>query len=179
MKEQKEASMEKLSALLVKQTAELALKNRELEIEAALEKVRSRSLALHKSDELQEVIAVVLEQLQKLEINPEGSFINTFYEDTRDFDMWVATPGKEYAQKIHVPYFKHPILDDAWVAKDRGDTFLASDYSLEEKNSFFKYAFENSDLKFIPDDRKKHILESKGFTRSMAFSKNSDASLML
>ena len=31
---------------------ELAAKNRALEIEAALEKVRSRSLAMHKSDEL-------------------------------------------------------------------------------------------------------------------------------
>ncbi len=39
---------------------ELALKNRELEIEAALEKVRSRSLAMHKPDELKEVVNVVL-----------------------------------------------------------------------------------------------------------------------
>jgi len=146
---------------------------REAQIETALERVRSRSLAMHKSDELQEVIAVVLEQLQKLGINPEASYIVLFYEDTRDFDMWVATPGMEYAQKIHVPYFKHPILDDVWVAKDRGDIFLASDYSFEEKNSFFKYAFENSDLKFSPDDRKKYLLESKGYTRSFAFSKNS------
>ena len=177
MKQQKEASMEnsinELNELLVQQTAELALKNRELEIEAALEKVRTRSMALHKSDELQEVIAVVYEQLQKLEIKPELSFIAIFYEDTRDIDFWLATAGKDYAQKIHVPYFKHPIFDDLWVAKDRGDTFIASNFSLEEKNSFFKTAFENSDLKFSSDDRKKYILESKGYSRSFAWSKNS------
>ncbi|MCX6219938.1 MAG: ATP-binding protein [Bacteroidia bacterium] len=177
MKEQKQVSMGKsikeLNALLIQQTAELALKNRELEIEAALERVRSRSLAMHKSDELQEVITVVLEQLQKLGIKPETAYISINYEDTRDFDMWFAAPGIVYAQKIHIPYFKHAILDDVLIAIDRGDSFLASDYSLEGKNSFFKYAFEHSDLKIMPDDRKKHMLESKGFARSVAFSKNS------
>src|SRR6185312_9505885 len=39
---------------------------REAQIEAALEKVRSRSLAVHKSDEFKEVIKVVFERLQEL-----------------------------------------------------------------------------------------------------------------
>ena len=47
-------------------TIELENKNRELEIEAALERVRSRSLAMHKSDELKEVIQLVLQQLLQL-----------------------------------------------------------------------------------------------------------------
>jgi hypothetical protein len=45
---------------------ELALNNRELEIEAALERIRSRSMAMHKSDELMEVIQLVYEQLVRL-----------------------------------------------------------------------------------------------------------------
>src|SRR5262249_11138673 len=41
---------------------------REAQIETALEKVRSRSLAMHKSDELQEVIQVVFDRLYELGI---------------------------------------------------------------------------------------------------------------
>ena len=56
--------------MLLQQTAELekqlAAKNREIEIEVALEKVRSRSLAMHKSDELSEVVVVVFQALQAL-----------------------------------------------------------------------------------------------------------------
>ena len=50
MKDKSDGSMEnklkELYLLLVKQTAEITLKNRELEIEAALEKVCARSLAM-------------------------------------------------------------------------------------------------------------------------------------
>ena len=40
--------------------------NEELKIEASLEKIRSRSLAMHKSDELKDVITVVFEKLKEL-----------------------------------------------------------------------------------------------------------------
>jgi hypothetical protein len=41
-----------LKDAIKRRTAELQIKNRELEIEAALEKVRSRSLAMHSANEL-------------------------------------------------------------------------------------------------------------------------------
>ena len=60
---------------------ELAEKNRELEIETALEKVRVRAMAMHKSDELREVVAVVFEKLQVLNFSIDGAaFIITFID---------------------------------------------------------------------------------------------------
>ena len=52
-----EKDVSKLTAELEK---ELAAKNHELEIEAALEKVRSRSLAMHKNEKLQQIVTVAL-----------------------------------------------------------------------------------------------------------------------
>src|SRR6188768_1197844 len=73
---------------------ELALKNRELEIEAALEKVRSRSLAMHHSTELGEVINVVFEKLQALGfVSVATASITLSKEDSRDLISWVARPG--------------------------------------------------------------------------------------
>ena len=43
---------------------ELAAKNRELEIEAALEEVRSRTMAMKKSEELSETAAVLFQQFK-------------------------------------------------------------------------------------------------------------------
>src|SRR6478736_5329944 len=56
--------VKRTTAILLEETIEeleqkrkaVEAQNRELEIEAALERVRSRSLAMHKSEELQEVV---------------------------------------------------------------------------------------------------------------------------
>ena len=112
-----------------------------------------------------------MEQLQKLGIKAESSNLIIVYDDTRDIDIGVTTPGKDYAKKIHFPYFKHPAIDDAWVAKDRGDTILASDYSLEEKDSFFTHFFQNTVAKNTPEERKQYILNCKCLTASTAYLK--------
>ena len=51
---------------------------REAQIEAALEKVRSRSLAMHKSDELQEVVHTVIERRGGLKIEGKKTITTTF-----------------------------------------------------------------------------------------------------
>src|SRR3982751_6416627 len=94
-----EQTLKERYALLEK---ELAAKNRELEIEAALERVRSRSLAMHHTDELNEVVTVVSEKLRELNIAMDGGIIIvTFIEGTRDVNHWIhhpvlASPAKYY-----------------------------------------------------------------------------------
>ena len=53
--------------------------------EAALEKVRSRSLAMHKTDELQEVVAVVAEKLHELGVifDAGGVILCTYFTDNK------------------------------------------------------------------------------------------------
>jgi signal transduction histidine kinase len=146
---------------------------REAQIEAALERVRSRSLAMHQSIELQEVISVVFQQMQKLGIKADASLINILTEDSRDFYLWIGTVGQTYAQKIRIPYIKHPVFDVFYEARDQGKTFMTNSLSREEKDSFFEYAFEHSDLRLMPDERKKYVMNSAGFARSFAWSVNS------
>ncbi len=65
---------------------ELAANNRSLEIEAALEEVRSRSLAMHNSDELREVVAIVFNKLKELDFSMDegAAVIAIFMEDSKD-----------------------------------------------------------------------------------------------
>ncbi|MDN8790535.1 hypothetical protein Q0L87_13480, partial [Staphylococcus aureus] len=66
-----------------KDLQESANRAREAQIELALERVRAKSMAMHKSDELKEVIKVVLEQLVHLNIKAEHA---GFYIDYKAHD---------------------------------------------------------------------------------------------
>ena len=85
---------------------------REAQIEAALEKVRSRSMAMHTSEELSDVIAVVSEQLQQLKIRFDHvSFaINS---EAEDYHFWTALYGKPKPYELKVPYLDHPVANRA------------------------------------------------------------------
>ena len=164
-----------LKAAIKRRTVELEYKNRELEIEAALEKVRSRSLAVHKTDEFNEVIKVVFERLQELKIPLTSVSINVIIEGSKDTEAYICGSG-EYGftlSHIRLAYFDHPIANDRYDAYKKGLDFFTKTYSAEEKNSFFKYEFEVSDLKNIPADLKKMVMESERYTCSVALTKNS------
>ena len=57
------------SARLTEMERQLAEKNRELEIEAALETVRSRTMTMQHSDELMEVANLLFLQVRALQIH--------------------------------------------------------------------------------------------------------------
>src|ERR1017187_9447173 len=65
---------------------------REAQIEAALERVRSRSMSMQKSDELKQVINVVTEQLQQMGFNFETANFITDYSESGGV-WWISTPG--------------------------------------------------------------------------------------
>ncbi|MEJ8817279.1 ATP-binding protein [Lacibacter sp. H407] len=149
---------------------------REAKIEAALEKVRSRSLAMHKSDELSEVIAEVQRKFQELDISMQSrvAVVVVFDKNSRNFNQWVASPDFSNIY-ISTPYFQNPILDDFWSAKEGGVDFYSKAYSLEVKNSYFQFFFENSTYENVEglEEQKKWLFEQEFYSYSPAFEKNS------
>lgn len=95
---------------------------REAQIEAALERVRSRSLAMHKSDELKDVIRVVLEQFVHLKINAEHAGFYIDYKVHDDMHIWLADPNIEPFFAI-IPYFDTPTWNSFWRQKQRKSPF--------------------------------------------------------
>jgi len=150
---------------------------RESQIEAALERVRSRSLAMHKSEELSELVAVLYEKMNELGVSSDGININVIKEGAKDFESWLAAPGQSYAVCFHVPYFNHPVIVEIIDAIQTKKELLTKVYSFEEKTSFFNYLYNNTDFRYLPEDRKKLVLESKNWEVSIAFAKNTALSL--
>ncbi|MBD0849284.1 ATP-binding protein [Maribacter arenosus] len=148
---------------------------REAQIEAALEKVRSRSLAMHKPDELQEVVAVVAEKLKELGViyDAGGVILCTYFPDNKDVVHWIAVDDFSTSGRYLVPYFDNPIFNEAWDSKIGGDTYFSKEFPVEAKNDFFEQAFEQSDYKHMPEDYKQYVLQADKHRLSAAWSKNS------
>ena len=150
---------------------------RESQIEAALEKVRSRSLAMHKSVELQEVVNEVFERLRSLDIDMNVASIFIFKEGSKDWEQWVASSDTNYSTHFHLPYTDNAIFRDLEDAKKEGKDFYSVRYSFAQKNEWFNYAFENTEYSRIPNDRKKFLVESEFYQVSFALLKNTGLQL--
>ena len=150
---------------------------REAQIETALEKVRSRSLAMHKSEELQEVVNTVYDRFIELDIKVDSVNFIIFIEGSKDFINWTGVSGGFYKQSMRLPYVDFGATKDMWSARESGKTFLSLHYSFEEKNKFWQKAFEISALKHVPEERKKFILEADGWVTDMAIEKFSGIQL--
>ncbi|HET7117275.1 MAG TPA: hypothetical protein VFI29_12330, partial [Hanamia sp.] len=148
--------------------------SREAQIEAALEKVRSCSLAMHKSDELRDVVKVVFEKLQELDFAIDGAaFIGTLIENSQDINIWIGDKHAEYPSCFRTPVYDAPSVMDILKAKESGADFFSRTYSFEEKNKWFEYAFQHTDYKTLPDQLKNWVLEQPFLTQSFAWAENS------
>ncbi len=146
---------------------------REAQIEAALERVRSRSMAMHESKEMLEVIGVVSEQLQQLNLNFDTvSFAKNKQEG--GFTFWMTSRGQPKPILMQVPTMDSPVLNRVYLAKKTKIAFLTDVFSSEENREWHEHLIKYSDLKHFPDKIKDFILNAPGFARSSFLLKNID-----
>ena len=161
---------EQLQKMLEEKSAALELMQREAAIEAALEKVRSRSLTIHKSDELKEVVTVLFEKLRELQIPVTSAGITIFMDGSKDLNIYVCGQNDEglIISNYLLPYFNHPICNDLHTAREKHLDFFVGNYSKDEKNSFYEQLLEHTSLKGLPNDIKEMIFQSPKYAISMA-----------
>src|SRR6187549_116119 len=70
---------------------ELRQKNRALEIEAALEKVRARTINMRSSTELSETSVILFHQLNDLGIHAISTGVGVFDDANEALELWVTT----------------------------------------------------------------------------------------
>ncbi|MCH6235766.1 ATP-binding protein [Cognataquiflexum rubidum] len=143
---------------------------REAQIEAALERVRSRSMAMHKSEELKEVIQLLFEQFRLLNFKIDSAQFDPNYKENDDLNLWTAAPGQPYSILLNIPYVDSPLFNSIKEAKKRGLSFITQQLSYEDKNQFFRHFFQH--IKNIPAERQKLIFDSPGMYRAVVFMEN-------
>ncbi len=149
---------------------------REAQIEAALEKVRSSSLAMHRSTELEQVAGSLFDRLAELGLSFDGALIFIFDKEKRNISLWIATNHLSAPVKIDLPFDKavenNTILKDLWNAIENGEHIINRSYSGEVKNEYFRYVTKYNESK-IPESIRQIQIEKVNWTAHFAAEKNS------
>lgn len=148
---------------------------REAKIEAALERVRSRSLAMHKTDELQSIIQKVHQELLNLNISISGgSFIAINSEIETEIHCWGSGGTADTSEEVHIPYFDKPFYTNLLKGIKTGPGFFTEEYTQEEKIEFFRFLFKHEPWSKLDSKQKNETLSSPGgYTRSCCVSQHS------
>jgi serine phosphatase RsbU (regulator of sigma subunit) len=148
---------------------------REAQIEVALERVRSRTMGMQKSEELKYVVATIFEKLSGLNIEMNGGMsIATFVEDSKDLIHWFVNPALvEGVFEMRLNYFPSKVYDDFNDARDNDKEILCVVYNKEELTEYFGYAFKFTGFAIAPDDAKQWVLDQPSFGYTAAIRKHS------
>jgi len=127
---------EKLQQLVDEQTIDLKLKNRELEVEAALERVRSKAMAMHRSGELADLSLELVKQVQALGMKSWFCAFNIYDDDPRGSLEW-GSNGQGTFPTYRTP--REGIFLRYYEAGQRGETFLVHEIGEEECPAHYEY----------------------------------------
>jgi len=137
---------------------------KEAQIETALERVRSRTLAMQKSDELAETAAVLFKQLILLGIEPNRLYIGIVKDDNAHIEFWVTD---EDGSKVSTQFVgdanrnaSMKKMYDAWKEQQRS---LTIDMQGKELSDYFHYLADELNVPF------KQGLEQKRRIQTVAF----------
>ncbi|GAB5520362.1 MAG: hypothetical protein RhofKO_26130 [Rhodothermales bacterium] len=115
---------------------------REAQIEAALERVRARAMAMRSSDELAETASVLFQQLEVLEAHPVNSRSYIVLTDIEKelAEVWMTQPDGKVRPGSHlIPTTGHPSVNYAYQAFLRQDPICVRDYSGASLDSYLEY----------------------------------------
>ena len=145
----------KLQEGIKARTLELEEKNRELEIEAALERIRSRSMAMHGTNELSDVILVLFKQLELLGIVIDTCYIDIFDKDNQSFNVYIGTGTAIYPEQVNIPYSNHPIHQLNKRAREDNLEFFTFDEDKKSKDMYFEHFYPNAKGIKVPQRNEK------------------------
>jgi len=143
---------------------------RESQIETALERVRSSTMAMQKSDELREVIQLIHHQLINLGLLTASTGIMMDYRQTNDFNAWVADNYEDFPKKLHWPFFEHPLSNKFIEAVEKGQEIVSKVLSFEEKNEHFRHIQKH--IYWLSEETKKIVFEAPGMSMAAVLLKH-------
>jgi len=137
---QKNAELQKQ---VEEKTADLAQKNRELEIETSLERVRTAAMSMQKAEDLLDVCQIISEQLEVLEVknirNVQLAIINEYSKTYSNYQFFAA--------------YKKAVYEETNYLNNPASTELAFEMK-KSAHSFFVGSINGKEFKEFKDWRK-------------------------
>jgi len=124
---------------------------RESQIELALERVRARTIAMHRSEEIADILGKIFEELKLLDVVLNRILIWIFNEEEKYISWWSANSEVESTAKSYrVDYNEHPVFLtylEAWQKKIPLKLYTLSGAM---KDSWEDHLFNNTGLSKLP-----------------------------
>ncbi len=120
---------------------ELQSKNRELEVEAALEKVRIRATAMRISSELAETSAVLFQQLNELNIKAIRTGVGIFDDANDAMEIWLTTfsDSQEVIRILdYVNLHIHPVYENIIPARKQNNPYAVTILEGEQVRRYYQ-----------------------------------------
>jgi signal transduction histidine kinase/ketosteroid isomerase-like protein len=131
---------------------------REAQIEAALENVRSRTMAMHQSHELREVVAVMYEKMELLGLAKWGVSIMISHEETEEFEFWLAEEtNSSHTGNYFAKATEHPVYRKIWEHWKAQGPPITLHHQDAYKREFDEYWLTKTDFKYLPDEVKASV----------------------
>jgi signal transduction histidine kinase len=113
---------------------------RERQIESALEKVRARTMAMQRSEELVDTADLLFKQLKELGIEQWANSFQLWDDDKKAVTTWTCTKGLE-VQKFKIPTTEDPIMINIVHALRKGETLYVESMGGEALKTHYEYMF--------------------------------------
>ncbi len=142
---------ETLELQVSERTTELLLKNKELEIEAALERVRSRTMAMQNSNELANAAILLFQQVQVLGISVWSCGYNIFEKGEKSCLGWMSSQGI-LQPAFRVPLTESPTFIRFYESKQEGEDFYVEALEGKALEEHYRYMMSLPDFKEIGEN---------------------------
>ncbi|SOE21061.1 Signal transduction histidine kinase [Spirosomataceae bacterium TFI 002] len=150
------------------------------EIEASLENVRVKGMAMKDTTELQDLVNEVSLHLKKNQIDINGGvFICINREVDKDVPLWGSGGAATYVQKAVVPYIDNPIFLNLRNAIVKKTAFIDEVISKKDKIAFFQHLFKHHPWDKAPLEAQERMLALPGPYARVATISNNTSIFML
>src|SRR5205814_1701270 len=122
--------------------------------------------AMHKSEELIEVIASVFQQLEQLSFTIDSANLFLNYQEN-PFKFWMAVPGYLYPAELNVPYGDFALMNRFIQEIKSNATLVTAKFNQEEKNEWVRHLIQHTAVGHTTDEKKKRMFEAPGLAMSV------------
>ncbi len=137
---------------------------KEAQIEVALEKVRSRTLAMQKSSELSEAAAVLFSQLIGLNISPDRLYLGIIQDEPGQMEFWITDEkGSKVTRQFTGDAGRNPSMKKMYDAWHSGAVSMTIDMEGKELEDYFHYLTNELKVSFKDGLTKKRRIQSVAF----------------
>ncbi|MEP7376427.1 MAG: hypothetical protein ABI675_23720, partial [Chitinophagaceae bacterium] len=112
---------------------------REAQIQLALERVRARTMAMQKSDELSETAVLLFHQLMSLGLDLRGCGFNIWEKDEKTCTAWMSGPEGTLSLPFNLPLTEDPFFIRYYESRQNGEDFWVYETGKEELVARYEY----------------------------------------